>query len=163
MSDDSPYERVTNPERFARLHQVANELMRELQERFEVLVEAVAPEGEHPRSQALSAVRVSPRNGAAAVTITQTSFPGLFVRFGSEHSEHFPSCGCDACDERPDEVADNLREKVLAVTRGRFSEPPGGHEFIYDNGRESGQGRTRRSWWQSPTRRYEAWPPLERG
>ena len=163
MTDDSPYERVTDPERFTALHRVADELVQQLQEHFDVLVEAVAPEGgHHLRPQALSAVRVSPRNGGAAVTITRTAFPGLYVRFGSEHTEAFPSCGCDACDEQPGAVADDLREKVRAVTRGRFSEPPGGYEFVYDDGVQSGQGRTRRSWRRLPTRRYEPWPPLGR-
>ncbi|MFP5218619.1 MAG: DUF6226 family protein, partial [Actinomycetes bacterium] len=37
MTDDSAYGRVTNPERYAGLHQVADELVRDLQERFDVL------------------------------------------------------------------------------------------------------------------------------
>ncbi|MCA1711256.1 MAG: DUF6226 family protein [Actinobacteria bacterium] len=33
--------------------------------------------------------------------ITLTGFPGLHVRFGLNHTEIFPGCGCDGCDEQP--------------------------------------------------------------
>lgn len=160
MTDDSAYGRVTDPERFGGLHRVSAELVEELRRRFDVVVEPVAPEGGDLRGGLLSAVRVSPRNEGAAVTITLTGFPGLFVRFGAEHTEPFPRCGCDACDEQPGHLVDDLREKVDALTRGHFSEPPGGYEFVFDHGGASGgvgKPKFRRS---DRTRRYEPWPPL---
>jgi hypothetical protein len=163
MSDDSPYERVTNPERFASLHQTARDLVTDLGQRFDVAVEPVEPEGDSLRSEALSAVRVSPRNEGAAVTITLTGFPGLYVRFGAKHTETFPRCGCDACGEQPDEVADDLRKKVESVAHGRFSERSGGYEFVYDDGREGGGRSVRRFRRRSPTRHYEPWPRLTDG
>jgi hypothetical protein len=43
---------------------------------------------------------LAPRNDVAAVTITLTDFPGLYVRRGSKRTEAFPRCDCDACDEQ---------------------------------------------------------------
>ncbi len=54
------------------------------------------------------------------MTITLTDFPGLYVRRGSKHTEAFPRCGCDACDEQPDQLADDLREKVKSIATGRL-------------------------------------------
>jgi hypothetical protein len=163
VNDDSAYERVTNPERFAALHEAARELVNDLRQRFDILVEATAPEADNLRSNVLSAVRVSPRNDGAAVTVALTDFPGLYVRFGSEHAETFPQCGCDACDEQPDQLAENLREKLESVAYGRFSEPAGGYDFVFDAGRESGGQSVRRFGRKPPTRHYDPWPPLVSG
>jgi hypothetical protein len=43
VSDDNAYERVTNPERCATLHQAAHELVVDLRRPFDVLVVPVAP------------------------------------------------------------------------------------------------------------------------
>ena len=51
-----------------------------------------------------------------------TAFPGLAVRFGNWRIEYFPDCGCDACDEMPDENFEALTELVDAVVLGRFRE-----------------------------------------
>lgn len=158
MSDDSAYGRVTNPERFAALHRATDALVADLRQRFDVLVEPVAPEGGNVTSGLISAVRVSPSNGGAAVTITLTGFPGLHVRFGAKHTEAFPQCGCDACEEQPDQLADDLRRKVHCVAQGRFSEPPGGYEFSFDDGGQSGGQAVRRFGRRTPTRRYDPWP-----
>ncbi len=160
MSHESAYGRVTNPERFATLHGAVHELVADLRQRFDVLVEPVEPEGEHPDLKPSWAVRVAPRNDGASVTFTLTDLPGLYVRFGPRHTETFPSCGCDACNERPDEVANNLREKVLSVAAGRFSEPDGGYDFVFKHGRQSGRQAGRHFRRRSPTRHYEPWPPL---
>lgn len=159
MSDESAYERVTNPERFLALHQEANDLVAKLCQRYDVLVEPVAPEGDHVTGGVISGVRISPGNDGAAITITLTGFPGLYVRFGEKHKETFPQCGCDACGEESDQLADDLRRKVQCVAQGGFSEPPGGYEFIFDKGDHSwGQG-VRELARRTPTRRYEPWPP----
>jgi len=158
MSDDSAYGRVTHPERFATLHDAVHELVADLRQRFDVLVEPVAPAGDDPRRKVLSAVRVSPSNEGASVTFSLTDFPGLHVRFGAKHTETFPQCGCDACDEQPGELADNLREKVLALAAGRFSEPDGGYAFVFEHGGQSGQQAVRHFKRKSPTRHYQPWP-----
>jgi len=161
VSDDSAYGRVTNPERFAALHDVVHELVADLRQRFCVLVEPVAPEGdEQSRSKVLAAFRVSPRNDGASLTFYLTDFPGLYVCFGAKHTETFPQCGCDACDEQMEDVADTLREKVLAVVVGRFSEPDGGYVFVFEHGRQSGQQAVRHVRRKSPTRHYKPWPLL---
>lgn len=134
VSDDSPYERVTNPERFAPLHEGAAALVADLIREFVVSAEAVEPEQGHVRSEVLSAMRVVPTSGGAPVTIALTAFPGLFVRFGERHTESFPQCGCDACDEQPDDLLSDLRQKAYTVAAGRFREVPGGHEFNDEHG-----------------------------
>jgi hypothetical protein len=159
MNDDSAYERVTNPQRFATLHQATDELVADLRQRFDVLVEPVAPEGDNVTGGLMSAVRVSPSNEGATVTITLTGFPGLYVRFGAKHTEAFPQCGCDACDEQPDQLEDDLRRKVQCVAQGRLSEPTGGYEFSFDDGGQSGGQAVREFGRRTPTRRYDPWPP----
>jgi len=163
MSDDSAYGRVTNPERFAMLHQAAQELVADLRRRFDIVVEPIAPEVDSLRPEVISAVRVTPRNDGAAVTIGFTDFPGLFVRFGSQHTEPFPNCGCDACDEQPAQVANNLREKLESVAHGGFSEPTGGYEFVFPDGGSSSGQADRHFWQRSRTRRYAPWPPIGSG
>ena len=160
MSQDRAYGRVTNPERFATLHDAVHELVASLRQRFDVLVVPMEPEGDDPCPKVLSTVRVSPRNDGASVTISLTSFPGLYVRFGAKHTERFPDCGCDACNEQIEELAENLREKVLAVAAGRFSETDGGYAFVFEHGEQSGRQPRRRFRRESPTRHYEPWPLL---
>jgi hypothetical protein len=161
MSDDSPYERVSNPERFAGLYAFADDLVAEFAERFVVAVETVAPECDDLTGGVLTAVRLAPGNGGAAVTITKTGFPGLFVRFGVDHTEAFPQCGCDACDEQLHQVGDELRKRLEAVAAGRFSEPSGGYEFLFLDGGRSG-GMPSGPVAHAPLRTYEPWPPRVR-
>jgi hypothetical protein len=156
VTEDSPYERVTNPERFAPLHQGAATLVADLVREFDVSVEEVEPEPGHGRATGLSATRLTPREGGAPVSITLTAFPGLFVRFGERHAEYFQQCGCDACDEQPDVLLADLRRKLLTVAAGRFREVPGGHEFKYEDGWESGRDPSNTES-EAPTRDYVPW------
>jgi hypothetical protein len=156
VSSDSLYGRVSNPERFAPLHQGAAALIADLTREFDVAVEAVEPEQGHGRPEGLSATRLTPVRGGAPVTITTTAFPGLFVRFGERHTEAFPQCGCDACDEQADVLLADLRRKLLTVAAGRFREVPGGHEFTYEDGWESGRDPSITES-EAPTRAYVAW------
>ena len=51
-----------------------------------------------------------------------TQFPGLHLRFGAWHTEPFPDCGCDACDETPDGSIEEMTRMVDAVASGGFGE-----------------------------------------
>lgn len=159
MSDESAYSRVTNRERFAALHDAARVLVRELEARYQVTVEAVEPDQAHNAHEVLAATRVSSTGGGAPVTVAWTAFPGLSVRFGQWHVERFPDCGCDGCDEQLDDVAEHLRRKVASVVAGDFAETQSSYEFVYPDGGNSGSsgGLTQR-WLRGRTRRYEAWP-----
>jgi hypothetical protein len=156
VSDDSPYERVTNLERFAPLHEGAAALVADLTREFDISVETVEPEQGHGGPEGLSATRLSPTGGGAPVTITATALHGLFVRFGERHTEWFPQCGCDACDEQPDEVLADLQQKLLGVAAGRFREVPGGYEFRYEGGWAFGRDPSVTAS-EAPTRDYVPW------
>ena len=59
---------------------------------------------------------------AAPIMVAFTEFPGLHLRFGSWRTEPFPNCGCDACDETPDGLIEELNRMVEAVVSGGFRE-----------------------------------------
>lgn len=62
-------------------------------------------------------------------------------------SEPYPSCGCDACDERWEPVADELEWETFAIAGGGFTEEvsePRLAKWSYDRGRGlvKGMGQT---------------------
>lgn len=120
------YERVTNPQRYRILYAVAEELLDQLVAQYDVerVEGGAALDEELARGvDVRRVVRLAPKaERGASLTVAVTGFPGLSVRFGRWHIEAFPACGCDACDEDPSEVANELREKVEAVADGRFAE-----------------------------------------
>ena len=59
---------------------------------------------------------------AAPIVVAYTDFPGLHLRFGSWHTEPFPDCGCDACDETADGSIEEMIRMVEAVVSGGFRE-----------------------------------------
>ena len=68
-------------------------------------------------------VRLVPHNPQAVlIVVAFTDFPGLHLRFGSWRTEPFPNCGCDACDEMPDGLIENMTRMVEAVVSGGFRE-----------------------------------------
>ena len=111
------YSRVSDPQRYAALGGVADELVADLVRRYDVEVDDEPVEGLRDRS----AVRLRPSSGDAALVVVRTDF-GVRLRAGRWAEESFPSCGCDACDEEVDDVADELREYVADVVGGRFHE-----------------------------------------
>ena len=157
MTDGSAYGRVTNPERYAPLHRCAAIAIAELQRAFDVTVTEAEPEQGGISSPVTSAWRLVPGNGGARVTVTLTQFPGLFVRFGEWHEEGFPSCGCDACDESPGELAEDLREKLWAVAEGEFQETEHNYSFTFPHGARWGSRKPPR-WRRVRAREYPAWP-----
>ncbi len=70
-----------------------------------------------------------------------TKFPGVFARFGLWHTEAYPRCGCDACDESPDELIEIFKEGVDALVAGEFTEAIEGDWLAYHLGRSSGRAR----------------------
>ena len=123
------YSRVTNPERFRPLHDVALELLGRLEATFNVeRLEGYGLDQEQEKRSDLarSSVKLIPRNpDAAPMVVVFTAFPGLLVRLGQWREEAFPSCGCDACDETADDEATRLAKMVDNVTAGRFREAIG--------------------------------------
>ena len=122
---DEAYSRVTEPERFAPLHGWALEAVARLQAEYEVTLEecgiADADLERSPLSRPL--MKLTPvQDSAAPVTIAFTDFPGLGVRAGRWLTDWFPSCGCDACDEMPEDAFEGFTELLCDVVAGRFRE-----------------------------------------
>lgn len=123
---EEAYGRVTNPERFAPLHDAALEMTARLETGFDV--ERTEGYGldedlESKRGLARPSVKLTPTDPEAApITLVFTDFPGLFVRFGRWVEEPLPDCGCDACDETAESATESLAEKVDWVTGNGFRE-----------------------------------------
>jgi hypothetical protein len=116
------YSRVTNPERFAPLHELAVETLTQLESKFDVMrmegvdidagVEWVRP-----------TVQLTPQTAEAGeLAIGFTNFPGLIIRLGHWMVEPIPLCGCDACDETAEEGGARLGQLVSTLGQGRFHE-----------------------------------------
>ena len=120
------YSRVTNPERFRPLHAAMLEIINRLEKDYEVERAegyGLDEELESRMDLARPSVRLSPWDpDAAPIGVTFTTFPGLYLRFGRWYTEPFPDCGCDACDEMPDELIEEMTELVEAVVSGGFRE-----------------------------------------
>ena len=123
---EDAYSRVTNPERFRPLHPTMLEIIGRLENGFEVeRTEGYGLDEELERGFGLArpCVRLSPRDpDAAPIAVVFSAFPGLHVRFGRWHTEAFPSCGCDACDESAEDQIERLNEMVDDTTAGRYRE-----------------------------------------
>lgn len=142
-----------HPERFAPLHTVAAALIDYLVASYEVDVEeghhVTAPLLHAPTAgETVRAVRLTPRGDARApLAFVLTDYPGVRLYAGVHFSEAFPSCGCNACDERGDSVADELEWQALAIVGGGFTEEvsePRRAKWSYDRGRGlvKGMGQT---------------------
>jgi Family of unknown function (DUF6226) len=155
--DEAAYSRVTNPERFAPLHDIAAGLLNRLEATFEV--ERAKGYGLDPELESVKLARPStrlvPRDPRAApIVVAFTAFPGVFVRFGRWYIDTFPGCGCDACGETLTYEAERLNEMIDDVTVGHFREairlPAIGdawatHEFWSSGGRSAGESRLDRA------------------
>ncbi len=156
---EEAYSRVTNPERFQPLHDAATELLDRLERKFAVeRIEGYDADDELGGvSPARPPIGLMPHDPQAApIVVAFTEFPGLHVRFGSWRKEWFPNCGCDACDEMPDELIEEMTSMADAVVSGGFREairtPPllgDGwleSEFRFNGGGgSSSRGRVRRT------------------
>jgi hypothetical protein len=131
MDDTTPseadYTTSTNPERFHELIDFAKELVTKLESEFVV----ERSEGdwsydfpgfrENWTRMWPTPVRLTPSTGVPLV-FGFTSDPSVVVRVGHNVELRFPDCLCDACGLQVDEMCDELRFHVDAVTSGNFSE-----------------------------------------
>ncbi|WP_091186328.1 DUF6226 family protein [Paramicrobacterium humi] len=150
---EDSYSVVSHPERFAPLHTVATALIDHLASTYDVGVEEghhVTLDLLHPPAadETVRAVRLTPCDDACApVVIVLTDFPGVRVFAGVLFSAVYPSCGCNACDERWDTVADELEWETFAIAGGGLTEEvsePRRAKWTYDSGHGfvKGMGQT---------------------
>jgi hypothetical protein len=120
------YSRVTNPKRFALLHDFAAELLDRLELEFDV--ERTQRHGldyelEEGCKLARPSVAIVPRDvGAAPIVVAFSAFPGLRVRFGRWCTTAFPTCGCDACGETAESETERFKTLIDNLTAGHFRE-----------------------------------------
>jgi hypothetical protein len=120
---DDSYSRVSNPERFTPLHTIADALIEYLRARYQADIAALAKSSTRWVSATTKLIAITPEQADAAPLVFRfTDFPGIEIRAGVRYSAAFPSCGCDACDERWEDAADAMEQLVFAVTDGSFNE-----------------------------------------
>ncbi|HSH59935.1 MAG TPA: DUF6226 family protein [Acidimicrobiales bacterium] len=126
MSDPpDAYGRVTNPQRYAVLHDFARQLVDDLSEKYLVtpLTGGSVDQAVVPSDFVSEVVELSPPPGRGGpLAIAFTKFPGLIVRYGRWHHSSYPHCGCDACDESPEELAEQLRTSVEEFITSQVTE-----------------------------------------
>lgn len=142
-----------HPERFAPLHTVAVALIDYLASNYEVDVEhghhvitgmLHAPSAE----ETLRAVRLTPRDDACApLVFVLTDYPTVKLHAGVLFTGFYPSCGCNACDEKWDDVAEELEWQTFSIVGGGFTEEvsePRRAKWTYsrDGGLVKGMGQT---------------------
>jgi len=122
---EDAYSRTSRTERFAPLHAVADALVAHLAATHDVTATAGPdPSLADPHPDAVRTVRLAPRDGSGRVLALEwTSFPGVMLHTGGTFTAAFPPCGCDACDDRWEDVADQLEEAVL-LAAGELAAPP---------------------------------------
>lgn len=124
---EADYAASTDPERFAKVIDFAKELETEIEARF------VVERSDGDWSEDFNGfsedwtkgwsvpVRLIPSAGVPLV-FGFTSNPGVVIRVGRNVEQRFPDCLCDACNLKVEEVCDELRLDVEAVTSGNFTE-----------------------------------------
>jgi len=120
------YSRVTNPQRFASLHDAAASTLDRLERDFDVERKdayGFDPELDEGCTLSRPGVALLPRDPAAApLRLVFTAFPGLRLRLGRWYTVAFPACGCDACDETAESEIERLHSLIDNLTAGRFRE-----------------------------------------
>jgi hypothetical protein len=117
------YRRVTNPARYAVLHAETRSLIESLVTRYQVISQTGSIEVDFPewKGSPGEVIRLQPADGAP-VTFLFTDFPGVLIRFGQWATEAFPVCGCDVCDEKPDDVVTRMRNLIDLIVAGGYQE-----------------------------------------
>lgn len=123
---DDAYGRVTDASRYEVLFETAEQIIAALAAAYQVDIQRGGTELDPELCDGLPVdrvVRLEPaRTEAAPITIVLTTFPGVAVRAGRWRTTVYPSCGCDACDEPPDDLAEDLERQLRAVVAGRLLE-----------------------------------------
>ena len=123
------YSVTAHPERFQPTHTVAAALIDYLVATYDVVVlEDTTAVGDFvfPGEAPLRVVRLQPSNpDSAALTFAFSNYPDVSAHAGVTADVLFLNCGCDACDETWESVADEMEAKVGSVVNGGFTETVG--------------------------------------
>lgn len=123
---DDTYSVLTHPERFQPVHDVARALIAYLARAYDVTVSedrALLTDVSERYVRATAVTRLTPTNPRSApVTVVFTDLPGIVLMAGALLEEPLPGCGCDACDDSAEAVANDLEWMVFAVVEGGLSE-----------------------------------------
>lgn len=117
---EEAYSRVSDDTRYLGLHADADRLVADLVHRYAVEAEPATVTGRW-RGGVVRATRLVPAGDGAPLTVVWTGF-GLVVRAGHAYELGLPGCGCDACDEDPDDLARDLDDVATAVAAGGLTE-----------------------------------------
>jgi hypothetical protein len=124
---EADYVTSTNPDRFEEVIDFAKELVTEIEAQFVVeRSDGDCSEDSPGFSEDWTKgwpvpVCLVPSAGVPLV-FGFTSNPGVVIRVGRNIERLFPDCLCDACNLQVEEVCDELRFHVEAVTSGNFTE-----------------------------------------
>lgn len=161
------YGRVTNPYRYRAVVDAAQSLLRRLVETYDVVQSPGDTTTEFPeyRGPSLDTIRLVPRQGVPLI-FALSPFPGVLVRFGDLGQEAFPGCGCDACDEQPDQEIQRMTQLVEAAVDGGYEEELTRRtlfvSFVGPWGNQHSERRLRRGQWRQygnrGLRRWPEWP-----
>jgi hypothetical protein len=127
---EDAYSRTSHLERFAPLHAVADALVAHLASTHDVtMVDGPDPSLADPHPDALRTARITPPDGGRGFALEWTAFPGVVVHAPGPRPAHvpasaYPACGCDACDDAWDQVADGLEDEVLTLAGERPAPRP---------------------------------------
>lgn len=125
---EDSYSVEDHPERFAPLHTVATALIDHFVSNYEVDVEEghqlIADVLHAPSAEeTVRAVRLTPRDDACApLVFVLTGYPTVRLYAGVLFTEFYPSCPCNACDEKWDDVAEELEWQTFSIVGGGFTE-----------------------------------------
>ena len=112
------YSRVTDPGRYAVLHDSAETLLDSLAAQY-IVERRESMEPLDPAGEPVRVIRLIPRTPAAApLAVAFTDFPGVRLRLGRWYQESLPSCGCDACGEQPSDLIAEMYTQVDALVEG---------------------------------------------
>ena len=162
--DDDAYGRVTNPERYRPVADAAAALIDELAAGYDVARSTGSSGDDFPDwlGSPSSTTRLVPGHGAPLVFMI-TDFPGAVVRFGEWTVEAFPGCGCDACDERPEDEVERMYGLVEAAVAGHYEEELTRRELRHSTTGGSSRTRLGRGEWRRHGRPgRHRWPPWPR-
>lgn len=125
---EEAYAVADDTERFAPLHTIAAALIDYLVSTYDVELEeghhvTVNPPYAPAVDDAARVVRLIPNATVCApLVFVFTRFPGIFLYAGMLFHAAYPNCGCNACDETWDALAEDLEWQTFAIVGGGFAE-----------------------------------------